>query len=114
MTLAGLLNEPVTIHRRTPALTRDIYGNLEEGDTSTFPTVAYLEQQTATEILVDRETYVSDWKGYLLAGTPIAGRDLIVDAAGVTYEVIGLPDTAYNPRTRADSHVVVNLRVVTG
>lgn len=112
MTLARLLNQPVTIQSRT-ATAHDGYGNELEGTLSTVDTVGYLEQTDSTEITVDRETYISNWVAYLPAGTVVVGSDRII-YAGQTFEVIGPPDRVWNPRLRRESHVVARLRNTSG
>lgn len=112
MSLAGLLNQPLTIQRRGVVGT-DEYGNDVLGTVSTPAAVGYVEQTAAKEITVGQETYTTDWLVVLPAGTAIDGSDRIVHD-GRLLEVIGSPHEAWNPRRRAVDHVEVRAREVTG
>lgn len=108
MSLAGLLNQPLTIQRRG-STSRDEYGNDVPGTISTVEVDGYVEQTAATEITVDRETYTTDWLVVLPAGTPIDGSDRIVHG-GKLLEVIGSPHEAWNPRRRMVDHIEARCR----
>lgn len=112
MSLDRLLSQPLTIERRS-GTTTDQYGNEVPATTASVLIVGYLEQTAATEVEVDRQTFVSDWLAVLPAGVDIDGSDRIV-YAGTTYEVIGKPHHVWNPRRKATSHVEARLREVTG
>jgi head-tail adaptor len=112
MTLATLLNQTVTVQRRS-AGTDDVYGNETMGLTSVAVVQGYVEQTDQTEVLDDRETYLSTHLVLLEAGTPVeAGDRLVVDEVG--YEVLGPPFRPYNPRTRTVPHVECRARLVEG
>jgi hypothetical protein len=113
MTLAGLLNQPLTIQRRGVVSTDPDYGNDVPGTTSTVATVGYVEQTVATEIIVDRETYVTDWLVVLPAGTAVDASDRIVHGSK-TLEVIGSPHEAWNPRRAMVSQVECRCRETAG
>lgn len=113
MSLEQLLNQPLTLIHRGQTGT-DQYGNDVAGTTSTEGIVGYIEQTDATELTVDRETYTSNHRAFLPADTQVTASDQLTDDQGNTYEVIGPPDTAYNPRLRKVSHIVAHLRVTTG
>lgn len=112
MTFAGLLNQPLTIQRRGVTSTDD-YGNDVATTTSSVVTVGYVEQTTATEITVDRETYVTDWRVVLPASVTVDGSDRIIHGAK-TLEVVGSPHAVWNPRTRVTHHYEVRCLEVTG
>lgn len=112
MTLAALLNQPLTIQRRASTST-DEYGDDVPGTVSTVETHGYVEQTEATEVTVDRETYRTDWLVVLPAGTPIDGSDRIIHGARLL-EVIGSPHEAWNPHRRAVDHIEARAREVTG
>lgn len=113
MPLAGLLTQPGVVERWGPGGSTDQYGNEAPTKVSEYATTGYLEQTDATEIAVDRETFVSNWLLVLAAGSAIDGGDRWRDSTG-TYEVIGRPARPWNPRTRREDHVEARLRQVTG
>lgn len=110
--IEGLLNQPLTIQRRSTTTTDD-YGNDVPGTTSSVTTVGYVEQTQATEITVDRDTFVTDWRVFLAAGTTIDGSDRILHGAK-TLEVVGAPHEVWNPRSRRTHHTEVRCVEVTG
>jgi hypothetical protein len=112
MTLRTLLKQPLTIQRRS-GTTTDPYGNEVPTTTTTIATTGYLEQTQATEITVDRQTYTTDWRVVLPAGTAIDGSDRIVYGT-LTLEVIGKPHEAWNPRVGKVSHLELRCREVAG
>lgn len=112
MSITSLLNQTVTIQRRSATGTDD-YGNEVPGTTSSVTTVGYVEQAVAEEITVDRETYVTDWRVFLPAGTAIDGSDRVVHGAKV-FEVVGSPHEVWNPRTQIIHHIEARAREVTG
>lgn len=93
-----LLNQPLTIERRS-AITTDEFNNEVAGAESTVTTTGYVEQTTATEITVDRETYVTDWLVVLFADVQVDASDHILYAGG-TLKVVGKPHRVWNPRLR--------------
>ncbi len=111
-TIAHLLREPVTIVPMHPGAP-NVYGNREDTPGTAVTTVGYLNQTQSVEYLVDRETYVSDWEAFFPAGTSVGPADRITFGSS-TFEVVGVPNTAFNPRIGKDSHVRAQLRVVSG
>ncbi len=110
MSYRGLLNQPLTILRRS-ATSEDDYGNEVAGTTSSVVTEGYVEQTDAEEITVDRETYRTDWRVFLPAGVAIDGSDRIVHGAR-TLEVIGSPHEVWNPRSRVTHHTEARPRLL--
>lgn len=110
--IRGLLNQPLTIERRG-AIVKDDYGNEVPGTTSTVTTEGYVEQTKATEITVDRETYVTDWLVFLLADVVVDASDRILYGSS-TLQVVGSPHRVWNPRTRRTDHVEARCVEVTG
>lgn len=98
MTFAGLLNQPLTIQRRS-SVTTDQYGNEVPGTTASVATVGYVEYTAATEVIVDRETYTTRWLVVLPASAVVDGSDRIIHGTS-TLEVVGSPHAVWNPRTR--------------
>ena len=92
----------------------DVYGNTARvADPVTASVRCYIEQVDAVEVIVDRETYIANYIGFLPAGTAIGPADRLI-VAGITYEIIGPPDSVFNPRTATEHHIEVNLRTVVG
>lgn len=101
MSLATLLNQPVTIeHVGDGAL--DAYGVAAQSISDTVTVDGFLEPFLETEQLVEAQTYTTSWRLFLPAGTVIAAHDLVA-VNGVTYEIHEvLPFT--NPRTQLLHH----------
>lgn len=112
MTLDRMLRQQVTIERRS-AGTTDAYGNQVATTSATKTLLAYLQPTATTEVLVDRETYLSDHLLVLPPDTEIDGSDRVVHD-GRTYELVGPPMRRFNPRTRSEHHLECNLRLVQG
>ena len=112
MSLDRLLNQPLSIERRS-GTTTDAYGNEVPGTTATVVTVGYLEQTDATEVTVDRDTFISTWRAVLHPTEGIDGTDRIT-YAGAVYEVVGKPHSVWNPRRAAVHHIECRLVEVQG
>lgn len=114
MPIEALLTQTGTVRRRGVTGT-DGYGNDVAGTTSTYETPCFLEQTDATEILVDRETYVSSWRLFLPAGSELSAADqFVLDGRGDVFEVVGEPDRLWHPVRRVEHHVEARLTVVIG
>lgn len=113
MTIPFLLTQPATITPRTPGTTKDEYGNTAMVDGTPFDTVGYFEQTQATEVLVDRQTYISDWLIVLHAGTPVSSADRITHD-GQSFELVGPPWPVWNPRLGVVSHIECRSKAITG
>jgi hypothetical protein len=112
MSLPRLLNQPLTLRRwTTDAL--DEYGNMVEGAADTVIVYGYIEQTDSTETLIDRDTVVTNWTGYVPADTEIGHLDYIT-FEGNTFQVNGAPNPVYNPRLKRLSHQTVKLTSVLG
>lgn len=108
--IADLLTEACTIQVRSG--TANSYGDTILGASGApVNAVGYLEQQTTIENLVDRDTTVTKWVGYLPASTSISRFDYITFQSK-TFEVSGEPENCYNPRTQVVSHIRLHLTVV--
>ena len=108
MTLAQLLNQTVTITHRTSSGQRDEYGSEIPTETNTA-TVGELQQTQRTEPGAQGELGVSTFLLVLPANTSIdTGDTVTVD--GDSYEVVGAPWHARNPRTQVESHVEATLK----
>lgn len=123
-TLPHLLQRPVTILRVDVAGTIDEYGNQRPAVTERVETWGYLEPTSATEVIVDAQTYQTDWLLVLPPYTELAGWDRVevpglgeIDAQGdprsAVFEVVGMPMRHHRPWTNAETHVQAQLRRVT-
>lgn len=113
MSIATLVNRPCVLLYRTEDGGEDAYGN-------EIPTVSRVE--AVCEIQQDRREErgnageVSDtrWTGYFLPGVELRTADAVeVEGIG-TFELVGDPWPARNPRTQAEQHVEASLRLVRG
>jgi hypothetical protein len=108
MSLATLLNRPVTIIGRSASGDEDAYGNDVATETLT-ETVCELQQVRREEPAGEGETTRTDWLLILPAGTPVRTGDIAV-VGGLEYELVGDPWQARNPRTRVESHIEATCR----
>lgn len=110
MSLAALMNRPLTIIRRTESEDVDAYGNTVY-DEAMVEVVGELQQVRRDEPGGEGETSDTRWSLFLPAGTALSTRDIVlVDDA--EYEVVGEPAAWRNPRTQVLSHVEATLRRV--
>jgi len=108
-----LLTQSLTIQARN-ASTTNAYGEATVGPVgSPVQTYGYIERNTSRELLIDRDTALTDWIGYLRADAVIGRLDYI-NFQSQKFEVQGEPEYCYNPRTQQISHIRVDLLVVTG
>lgn len=107
MTLETLLNRPVTIVNRSGDEV-DEYGGGVPAE-AFVETVGELQQQRRTEPGDQGELSDTTWALFLPAGTVIGTGDQVL-CDGDTYEVVGAPWAARNPRLRVESHVEATLR----
>ena len=112
MTLTQLLNQTVTITRRTASGQRDDYGNEINTETETV-TVGELQQTQRSEPATQGELAVTTFLLILPADTSIDTGDRVT-VGSYTYEVIGAPWQARNPRTQVNSHVEATVKRTTG
>ena len=111
MTIARLMNQPLTI-QKVGGSSVDEYGNaLSAALGAPISSLGYLEQKQTVETLNDRDTIVSTWVAYLPADANIAAFDRI-NFQSQSFEVSGEPWHVYNPRTQAVSHLQMDLTVV--
>lgn len=104
MSLTDLLNLPVTIVRRTMGEGFDPVPT-----ESLVETFGELQQTARAEPVGEGELSVTTWLLVLPAATDVRTGDAVI-ADGATYEVIGSPWEARNPRTQFASHVEATLR----
>lgn len=113
MSLETLLTQEVTV--ATPVIVTDEHGNPERtwdgADRRTYK--AYIEQSTTKESTVAGQPWVTEWLLILLP-TAVIGPDDRVERNGDVFEIVGLPDHEYNPRSRKVHHIKVQLRLTGG
>lgn len=107
MPLSTLLNTPITIIQRGNA-DEDTFGRRNSNETP-VETVGELQQTQRSEPNTEGEFSDTSWLLILPADTSIDTGDA-VEADGQTFEVVGAPWEARNPRTQAPSHIEVTLR----
>lgn len=109
MTLATLLNRPLTLVRRSAASAEtDAFGNIVPTETL-VEVVGELQQQRRAEPGDDSEMSDTNWILFLLAGTDVnTGDGVICD--GQLYELVGDPWQVRNPRTQLQSHIECSVR----
>lgn len=112
MTLAALLNQPVTITRRIEGTTKDEFRNVIP-DEDTVSTVGELQQRSRSEPGADGETSTADFLLILPAGTDLTTADKVT-VDGQDYEVVGDPWRARNPRSQTYSHIEATVRRTAG
>lgn len=110
MSLAALMNQACTITTRTAGATTDRYNNPVDTEATTSA-VCYCEQRQRTEDTVNANTQTQDWLIMFPLGTTVAGADKVT-VGTLMLEVVGPPWTVHNPRTRADSHIECNGRMI--
>lgn len=110
MTLSELITRPCTITHRSSGQQTDSYGNEIPTETTTT-TVCELQQRRRDEPTGEGEVSSTDWVAFFLPGEALTTADrLTVD--GETYELVGDPWTARNPRTGDVSHIEASVRKV--
>ena len=114
MSLANILNQPLTIQTMAAATTPDAYGN-KKAATFGAPVAAlgFLELMTSAEDLLNRDTTKTNWNCFLPKGTVIGHLDRINFGSQV-FEVDGEPWTVWNPGRQKVSHIVVKLVTING
>lgn len=114
MSLANILNQPITIQTMAAATVADDYGNKKPA-ASGSPTsaLAFIEQLTSAEDLLNRDTTKTHWRCFLPKGTAIGHLDRITFGSQ-TFEVDGEPWVVWNPGRQKISHVVCFLVSING
>lgn len=118
MSLAQMLNRPCTITHRSSGSEKDRYGDEMQSE-SDVDTVCELQQSRrslsgrTSEPEENGDMSDTDWTGIFLPGTVIGSADTVM-CGGDTFEVVGQPWEARNPRTGAFNHVEVPLRRTAG
>lgn len=115
MSIQTLLNRPCQIVRRTASTTEDAYGNLipDETITSAVCELQPRAQSQSSEPGMLGEVSDTHWVIFLLPGETLrTGDSVIVDDE--TYEIVGDPWRARNPRTQQFEHIEAPARRTAG
>lgn len=111
--LSQLINRDCTIIRRLESSTTDAHGN-EVPEEDLVTTVCEVQQQQRQEQGLAGELSDTRWLGFFLPGVELRTGDAVdVDGLG-TFELVGDPWPARNPRTQQESHVEATLRRTEG
>jgi hypothetical protein len=108
--LANRLRRDVTIQHNTESGNLDVYGT-DIPDVQELRVKGELQQHSRDE--AEGTISQTNWLLILPAKTPIDTNDVVV-VDGDTYEVMGDPWQAFNPRTGEYEHVEVSLRRTSG
>jgi hypothetical protein len=103
-----LLNREATITSRD-AVGEDKYGNTTYTAVTAGPYKCRLEQTTTTEMTQDRETVITRYRMFMLAGPDLRAADT-VQIDGKTYEVDG--DPVVRDGMHAAHHIEATLKEV--
>lgn len=114
MSLTHLLNRPCTITHRSKGTEKDRYGNevMAEATTETFCEIQQSRRSLSgrtSEPDAGGDLSDTNWTGIFLPGTLIGSADTVT-SEGESFEVVGEPWQARNPRTSTLSHVEAPLR----
>ncbi len=112
MSLTDLLNRPMTLVQRVDMGDTDDYGNTVPTETR-VEVLGELQQISRDEPDDAGETSDTRWTLFLLAGTSVKTGDAVI-CDGETFEVVGDPWHARNPRTGVESHIQATLRRTAG
>jgi len=112
-TIDRVLKRPLVVHQPVRGV-RDSHGRQAVASWNATAVLGYLEQRQTAEVVIGQDTYSADWLCVLPAGTALAPWDRIEDpAAGLVWEVVGLPARPHRAPTDEEHHVEAKLRVVT-
>lgn len=107
--ISNLLTRPATLHRTTTGGTVDEYGNAVE-IVQDVAVLCELQQRRRDEPEGQGETSETDWVLFLPAGTALTTADTVTVEPLGTFEVVGDPWPARNPRTQQESHLECSVR----
>lgn len=113
MSLTSLMVHDVTVVRAGSVETR--YGDdVKDWSAATETTVkGWVSQGDRVEDVDSREAQSRSFTVFLPADTDVTGLDRLV-WEGLTLEVVGPPNWAWNPRMNAVHHIELTAREVTG
>jgi len=102
--IAQLINRPCTIRRRVEGGVKDDLGNSNPGVVE-VETVCELQQETGFRKEGEGELSDTRWVVYLLPDAEIGSGDSIEVEGDGTFQVLGEPWKARNPRTGQYSYI---------
>lgn len=105
-----LMTQECTIAHLTPN-GADEYGLAPTSDVANTTAKCWLHQTMRTEKTVEADTQIETWQLYLPPGTTVDGSDHVT-VDGDTFELIGPPWSAFNPRLQRVTHIECTLRKV--
>lgn len=111
MIAGNLLTQPITIRGFSDGAALDAHRRPVRSAGDERVVLGYLEQTGALEILVGRETYISDAKAMLPPDDPVTPADELV-VAGVTYQIVGPIARSWDPLRSSVDHLELTLRSV--
>jgi hypothetical protein len=88
--VSGLATEVVTVVHRAPGADRDAYGDQYLVETGREVVRARLHQDSTDENDQRQMTGVATWQ-FVAPGGLVLGLDDLIEARGMTFQVIGLP-----------------------
>lgn len=106
MSFTELLTRTAVIHRKVPSGSGDYNAPAFTETTSSKP--CYLEQLDRTEDASGRDTSAATHRAFFDPDVILSAIDTVV-IDGTTYEVVGIPDIAFNARTGVAHHVEATL-----
>lgn len=118
MPITSLLTRPCTITHRSKGTEKDRYGNEVMTETE-VATVCEIQQSRrslsgrTSEPQHEGDMTDTEWMGTFLVGTELGSADTVT-SEGESFEVVGEPWRARNPRTGSLSHIEAPLRRTAG
>ena len=107
-----LLNQAFTITRISTSGV-NTYGESAAVSAAPVNAAGYLAQESSAEFLNGRDTIVSRWVLYTGAAVAFGALDFVT-FQGQQFQVVGVPEQCYNPRSKMVSHQRAQLVVVAG
>lgn len=107
--ITSLLNQPCTIHNRTPTGDVDDRGNPTYADADPVESVCYAEQvkrisAEGAEHTIGQDTATEQWHLVFGPGEIVTAAS-VVELAGLRLQIQGDPWPAWDPFTRALDHL---------
>jgi hypothetical protein len=96
---------------RTTSLERDSIGGATIDAATSTTVLGYLQPQSSSEDLIDRNTQVGEWLLVLPAGTDVIGWDRVT-SGGRTFDILGPPRPHFDVSAGTDDHFELDLREV--
>ncbi len=107
--LKARMNTAVSIRNEGTTDGIDRYGNATASGSVVTEETGWLEQQSASEDLVDRDTRTSTWL-LLLSAETVATALSTIEVGGQTFTVVGAPKLVNTPRGSHHIEAVLKLQ----